>query len=330
MENQNEIIIKTENLTKTYRTSVGFFKKTCKETPAVSDVNLEIYKGEWFGLVGPNGAGKTTITKMLTTLLLPTCGTANILGYDIKKQTRQIRPRIGFIFGGSRGVYARLSAQDNLKYFSELYGISPEISKTRIPRLIELVGLKGREQERVETYSTGMAQRLQIARMLLHDPEVLFLDEPTVGLDPVAARDFRSLIKDLASLGKTILLTSHYMLEIDELCKRVAVINKGKIIMLDSPSALKQRVKQDDVIDLYVADAHYPLALGVINELCSQYVTNQTKQNEHQVVSIYNADPQDVFKIITPLLEARYIQNLQSRQPTLEDAYIKLIKEEVS
>lgn len=325
MEN-SEIVIKTENLSKTYRTSTGYFKKTYKDTRAVFGVNLEIYRGELFGLVGPNGAGKTTITKMLSTLLLPTAGTASILGLDLIQQTKQIRPRIGFIFGGSRGVYARLSALDNLRYFSELYGIPPEVSSKRIPYLIELVGLQGREQERVETYSTGMAQRLQIARMLLHDPELLFLDEPTVGLDPVVAREFRALIKELTGLGKTILLTSHYMLEIDELCERVAVINQGEIIMLDSPDALKHRVQQDDVIDLYFADAHYPLAVGVITDLCGRYVTNQTRQNQHQVLSIYNANPQDVFTLIAPLLESRCIQNLQIRQPTLEDAYVEFIK----
>jgi ABC-2 type transport system ATP-binding protein len=329
MENP-EIVIKTENLSKTYRTSTGYFKKTHKDTRAVFDVNLEIYRGELFGLVGPNGAGKTTITKMLSTLLLPTTGTASILGFDLIQQTKRIRPRIGFIFGGSRGVYARLSALDNLRYFSELYGIPPEVSGKRISYLIELVGLQGREQERVETYSTGMAQRLQIARMLLHDPELLFLDEPTVGLDPVVAREFRTLIKELTGLGKTILLTSHYMLEIDELCKRVAVINQGEIIMLDSPDALKHRVKQDDVIDLYFADAHYPLAAGVITDLCGRYVTNQTRQNQHQVLSIYNANPQDVFTLIAPLLESRCIQNLQIRQPTLEDAYVEFIKGKTS
>lgn len=325
-QNNPDRVIETKNLFKTYRTTTGFFKKKVKETPAVQDVNLEVYKGELFGLVGPNGAGKTTIAKMLTTLLLPTSGTMSILGYDVVKQTKQIRPRIGFIFGGSRGLYSRLSAIDNLRYFSELYGIQPETSKKRIPELISLVGLSGREQERVETYSTGMAQRLQIARMLLHDPEVLFLDEPTVGLDPVAAREFRSLIKELASLGKTVLLTSHYMLEIDELCKRVAVINQGKIIMLDTPEALKQKAKQDDVFDIYIANAHYPATLEIVEILNKEFTTNQVKNNEHQVLSIYNANPQDVLKIIAPLLESRKIHNIEIRQPTLEDAYVKLIK----
>jgi ABC-2 type transport system ATP-binding protein len=324
----SEVVIKTTDLSKTYQTTTGFFKKKKKETLAVENVNLEIHKGELFGLVGPNGAGKTTIVKMLTTLLLPTSGGINILGYDVVKQPKQIRSQIGFIFGGSRGVYTRLSAIDNLRYFSELYGVDPAISKKRIDELLDLVGLKGREQERVETYSTGMLQRLQIARMLLHSPRLLFLDEPTIGLDPVAAREFRNLIKDLTALGNTVLLTSHYMLEIDQLCGRVAVINHGKIILMDTPESIKHKIKQENVCDIYIADAHYPTTLEVVEVLKKQFSTSQEKKNEHQILSVYNADPQDVLKLIAPLLELRHIHNIEIRQPTLEDAYIKLIKEE--
>jgi ABC-2 type transport system ATP-binding protein len=142
----SEVVIKTTDLSKTYQPTTGFFKKKKKETLAVENVNLEIHKGELFGLVGPNGAGKTTIVKMLTTLLLPTSGGINILGYDVGKHPKQIQSQIGFIFGGSRGVYTRLSAIDNLRYFSELYGVNPAVSKKRIDELLDLVGLKGRER----------------------------------------------------------------------------------------------------------------------------------------------------------------------------------------
>jgi ABC-2 type transport system ATP-binding protein len=166
------------------------------------NVSFEIAKGELFGLLGPNGAGKTTTIKMLITLLIPTAGEARVLGYDVVKQAREVRKRIGYVFGGERGVYERLSGYDNLRYFAELYGVPPREIKPRIESLLELVGLKGREQERAEGYSRGMKQRLHIARGLLHDPEVLFLDEPSMGLDPVGARELRQTIRTLVDAGK--------------------------------------------------------------------------------------------------------------------------------
>src|SRR4029078_5739991 len=144
---------------------------------------------ELFGLLGPNGAGKTTTIKMLITLLIPTAGTARVLGLAVVKHPTEVRRRIGYVFGGERGVYERLSGYDNLRYFAELYGVPPKVQKKRIEELLELVGLKGREHERTEGYSRGMKQRLHVARGLLHDPEVVFLDEPTIGREPVGARE---------------------------------------------------------------------------------------------------------------------------------------------
>jgi ABC-2 type transport system ATP-binding protein len=164
---------------------------------------------------------------MLTTLLIPTAGTASVMGHDVVKDAKAVQKRIGFIFGGERGLYWRLSGIDNLRYFGSLYHVDPEVAKTRIPELLELVGLRDRGNERVEGYSRGMKQRLHVARTLLHDPEVLFLDEPTIGLDPVGARDFRQVIRNLQTQNKTILLTTHYMFEADALAQRVAVINHG-------------------------------------------------------------------------------------------------------
>ena len=327
MQNHDpDLIVQTQLLSKTYRTTTGFFKKKVRETEAVQGVDMEVRKGELFGLVGPNGVGKTTIVKMLTSLLLPTSGTIRVLGFDVVKETKHIRPHIGFIFGGSRGLYSRLSALDNLRYFAELYALDPQVSRPRIDELLTLVGLKGRELERVETYSTGMMQRLQIARMLLHDPDVLFLDEPTLGLDPVAAREFRQLVKGLTELGKTLLLTSHNMLEIDELCGRVAVINHGQIIALGQPREIKMQVKQGNVCDITIANPCYPSTLPVLEILGKAYRTHQVKASENQMLSVYDADPQDVLKIIAPLLEASWVQNVEFRQPTLEDAYIALVK----
>ncbi|HET6846623.1 MAG TPA: ABC transporter ATP-binding protein, partial [Anaerolineales bacterium] len=242
--------IEVNHLRRVFKSYVGVIRRTAKEVVAVEDISFAVNDGELFGLLGPNGAGKTTTIKMLTTLLIPTSGWATIRGLDVVKQADGVRKRIGFIFGGERGLYWRLSGIDNLRYFASLYSLDPDVSKKRIPYLLELVGLKGRGDEKVEGYSRGMKQRLHVARTLLHDPEVLFLDEPTIGLDPVGAREFRQVILDLQANKKTILLTTHYVFEADALSDRIAVINHGRIIALDTPGGLKSQVRDMNVVEV--------------------------------------------------------------------------------
>jgi len=210
-------IIDIKGLRRIYQPRIGILHRKGQEVCAVNNISFSVKPGELFGLLGPNGAGKTTIVKVLATLLLPSAGSVSVFDLDVVKCADQIRPRIGFIFGGERGLYWRLSGYDNLIYFSNLYRLSSEVRKQRIPYLLELVGLKGREKEKVQGYSKGMKQRLHIARALLHDPQVLFLDEPTIGLDPVGARMLRQVVRNLQTEKKTILLTTHYMFEADEL-----------------------------------------------------------------------------------------------------------------
>src|SRR5579875_2286090 len=209
--------IEVEGLVRSYRTSTGVLQRRRVRVEALRGIEFSVERGELFGLLGPNGAGKTTTIKVLTTLLLPSAGSARVLGFDVARQAREVRPRIGYVFGGDRGLYDRLSALDNLSYFADVYRVPLRLKRQRIAELLELVGLRGRERERVETFSRGMRQRLHIARGLLHDPPVLFLDEPTIGLDPVGARELRELVAGLRDRGKTILLTTHYMFEADEL-----------------------------------------------------------------------------------------------------------------
>lgn len=223
--------IETRDLTRVYKTHIGVIRRKTKEVTAVDGITFDVEHGELFGLLGPNGAGKTTTVKMLTTLLIPTDGNAKILGYDVVSQARAIRGRIGFIFGGEQGLYWRLLGIDNLRYFATLYHVDADVARKRIPFLLELVGLKDRAQEKVEGYSRGMKQRLHVARTLLHDPEVLFLDEPTMGLDPVGARELRQVIRNLQSERKMILLTTHYLFEADVLCDRIAVITKERSLL---------------------------------------------------------------------------------------------------
>src|SRR5881396_577126 len=243
-------VIEARDLRRTYKTTTGALRRRTVDVEAVRGVSFEVGEGELFGLLGPNGAGKTTTIKMLITLLIPTAGSARVLGFDVVKNAREVRKRIGYVFGGDRGVYERLSGLDNLRYFAELYGVPAREQKRRIAELLDLVGLTGREKERVEGYSRGMRQRLHVARGLLHDPPVVFLDEPTIGVDPVGARDLRATIASLTAAGKTVLLTTHYMFEADELCDRIAVINHGRIVAEGTPQQLKARVAQGSVVEV--------------------------------------------------------------------------------
>lgn len=223
---------------------------------AVDGITFEVKEGEIFGLLGENGAGKTTTIKMLITLLAPTRGVCKVLGYDTFGQEKEIRKKINFIFGGEMGVYRRLSARDNLKYFANLYLIDKRVAEERIEKLLKLVGLEESADQLTETYSKGMIQRLQIARGLINEPDIIFMDEPTVGLDPLGARMLRDIIKELKQQGKTILLTTHYMYEAEELCNRVALMKKGKIIALDTPEALKQSVRKDEEEEISLEDVY--------------------------------------------------------------------------
>src|SRR3989440_6087864 len=243
-------VIEARDLWRTYKTTTGSLRRRTVVVEAVRGVSFEVGEGELFGLLGPNGAGKTTTIKMLITLLIPTAGKARVLGLDVVEDAREVRKRIGYVFGGERGVYERLSGYDNLRYFAELYGVPPREQRSRIELLLEMVGLKGREHERAEGYSRGMKQRLHVARGLLHDPDVVFLDEPTIGLDPVGARELRATISTLVEAGKTVLLTTHYMFEADSLCDRIAVISKGQIVAEGTPLDLKRGVAQGAVVEV--------------------------------------------------------------------------------
>ncbi|OFI49928.1 ABC transporter [Floricoccus tropicus] len=206
---------------------------------ALKGISFAVKKGEIFGLLGPNGAGKTTTMKILSTMLAPTDGTAKVMGFDTFGQEDEVREHINFVFGGERSLYWRLSAYDNLAYFADLYKIPLSRQKEEIPRLLKLVGLEDTGNKLVEKFSKGMKQRLQTARALLNDPEIIFLDEPSIGLDPIGARELRELIRKLADNGTTIVLTTHYLAEAEELCDRIAIINKGEIVALDTVAGLQ-------------------------------------------------------------------------------------------
>ena len=316
--------VEVKDLRRIFKTTLGVLKRKTKLITAVDGVSFNVRDGELFGLLGPNGAGKTTTVKMLTTLLIPSSGTATILGYDIIRQAEQIRPCIGFIFGGERGLYWRLSGIDNLRYFATLYYVEPEIAKKRIPYLLELVGLKERGQEKVEGYSRGMRQRLHIARALLHDPQVLFLDEPTMGLDPVGARELRQTIKNLQSQKKTIFLTTHYMFEADALCQRIAVINKGKIIALDTPARIKETVKDLSVVEVEVFGVP-PEVMEKVRSLPFVDSASVENRDQRQLILVHTPKGPEAIPLLMEALNGLRVGKINAREPTLEDAYVRLV-----
>jgi len=317
-------VVEAVDLRRTYKTTTGTIRRRSLEVEAVRGVSFSIAEGELFGLLGPNGAGKTTTIKMLITLLIPTSGVARVLGHDVVKDARWVRERIGYVFGGDRGLYERLSALDNLRYFAELYGVEPKRQRARIDELLELVGLKGREKERVEGYSRGMRQRLHIARGLLHDPPVVFLDEPTIGVDPVGARELRATIASLTASGKTVLLTTHYMFEADALCDRIAVIANGVIVAQGTPQELKAGVVDGSVVEVEVFGVE-ERSVERVRELTGVRAVTVEDREQKQLLIVQTAPGLELTHAILSQLDGVSIGRVSSREPTLEDAYVALV-----
>ncbi len=322
-------ILEAHDLRRTFTTTTGVLRRNREEVEAVRGVSFAIEPGELFGLLGPNGAGKTTTIKMLITLLLPTSGSATILGLDVVRDAREVRRQIGYVFGGDRGLYERLSALDNLRYFAELYAVPARDQRARIGELLELVGLTGREKERVEGFSRGMRQRLHIARGLLHDPALLFLDEPSIGIDPVGARELRQTIAGLRDQGKTILLTTHYMFEADELCDRIAVISTGELVAQGTPAQLKARVTAGSVVEVEtfsgVGETDVRGRVGVVGALpgVRSVVVDDGAVGETLVVHVEPGA--DVTAAVLGALRGIRVGRVVTREPTLEDAYVQLV-----
>jgi ABC-2 type transport system ATP-binding protein len=246
-----DVIIRVEELSKSFTTKERKKgeKKRKRVVQALKGVNLDIYAGENFGLLGPNGAGKTTLIKCLTTLLLPTSGTAWVNGYNIQKQEDEVRASLGCMLMGDRGLYWKLTGRENLDYFGALYHVPRDVRKKRIEYLVDLLKLQEFSDRQVETYSSGQKMLLAFARSLINDAPILFFDEPTVTMDVPTARELRRIVRSLnKDQGKTILYTTHLMHEAEELCERVAIIDKGEIIALGTPNELKASLVREDVV----------------------------------------------------------------------------------
>ena len=320
--------IETEALGRIYRIrGIKKEKAIRKELVALADVNLKIEQGELFGLLGPNGAGKTTLIKILTTLLAPTSGMARVAGFDVNRSPHLIRPCINMVSGGESSGYGLLTVRENLWMFSQFYGVPSKEAYARIDELMKRVGIFDRRHTKSSDLSTGLRQKMNIVRGFMTDPQVLFLDEPTLGLDVGASREVRGLIREWLDEDKarTLLLTTHYMVEADELCDRVAIINEGRVLACDTPSVLKQRLQKEALFEIETTPlnglslAKLETQPGVSKVTCQEVDGGATLKfilKEEAALAV----------VINALTAARVnIMKLSKHEPTLEDVFVELV-----
>jgi len=314
-----ELAVKTEQLSRVFKT-----KK--RELIALNRVDLEIPTGELFGLLGPNGAGKTTVIKILTTLLAPSAGRAWVAGVDVAENPWEVRRHISMVSGGESSGYGLLTVEENLWMFSQFYGINGRTARARIRELLEIVGLADRAKTKIYHLSTGMRQKMNFVRGFLTNPEILFLDEPTLGLDVQTARTLRAFIKDWVGKGpdKTVLLTTHYMHEAEELCGRVAIIHDGRVLACDTPGNLKKRLQREVVFRLQVTSMANPEKL--IEDLRGVRRFSHEEINGCTELSLILDDEKALAPILTAIQQSRgELISLEKSSPTLEDVFISMV-----
>jgi ABC-2 type transport system ATP-binding protein len=318
--------IQTDKLSRVYKIRGGK-KSEPKELVALDQVDITVERGELFGLLGPNGAGKTTLIKILTTLLAPTSGKAMVAGFDVIQEPGKIRQRINMVSGGEASGYGLLTVRENLWMFSQFYGLPSTEANQRIKHLLEVVGLGDRINTKSSDLSTGLRQKMNIVRGFMTDPDVLFLDEPTLGLDVGASREVRRFIRQWVDDDhtRTILLTTHYMVEADELCDRVAIINQGKVLACDTPEVLKRCLQNESIFRFEVSPLNghsverfeaLPGVVKVIHDMKDSYAELEFILEEEQVLgSVVNTMTDADIRIL----------HLQKREPTLEDVFVQLV-----
>jgi ABC-2 type transport system ATP-binding protein len=326
-----EFSIQTKELGRIYK-----IRKTknaeARELVALDNVNLDIKQGELFGLLGPNGAGKTTLIKILTTLLAPSKGKAYVSGFDVEKEPEKIRPLINMVSGGESSGYGLLTVRENLWMFSQFYGLNSAEANERIKKLLGIVGLGDRINTKSSDLSTGLRQKMNIVRGFMTDPEVLFLDEPTLGLDVGAARDVRKFVRQWVDQNpeRTLLLTTHYMVEAEELCDRVAIINLGKVLACDTPQNLKHRLQGDAIFQLEVSpfnnfNAQDLQSLPGVKKLTIEQTDSGAR------IDLILKEENVLGRIVTTLTDNKIqINNFQKKEPSLEDVFVELVGRSMS
>ncbi|MHA2610109.1 MAG: ATP-binding cassette domain-containing protein [bacterium JZ-2024 1] len=320
--------IRTEKLTRIF-----VDRKRKREVRALWEADLSVQEGEIFGLLGPNGAGKTTLIKILTTLLLPTSGKAFVNGIDVVRYPREVRKYINLVEGGEHSGYGILTVRENLWMFSQFYGLTYKQAFERIEELLKLVGLEDEKHTRTNKLSTGMRQKLNFARGFINDPKIAFLDEPTLGMDVTSAITCRKFIKHWVKekSGKTVLLTTHYMAEAEELCDRIAIISHGRIIACDTPRGLKARVQKEQIYRIFthlnseVPAGANPLNLNSIPGVLSSHSSWNPQDGTTEIRVVLESDHHIVRVLETIARNEGKIQRLEKTEPTLEDVFVTLV-----
>jgi len=316
------LAIETVDLVRTFK------KKRGAVFTALDKVNLQVYPGEVFGLLGPNGAGKTTLIKILVTLLYPTAGHALVAGHDVVTEADAVRPLINMVSGGETSGYGILTVRENIWMFSQFYGLPGKIAKPRIDGYLERFGLAKDAGTKVNRLSTGMRQKMNIIRGFVTDPQILFLDEPTLGLDVHIAREVRSYIKEWMAekKGRTLLLTTHYMAEAEELCDRVAIIDNGKLVACDTPAALRQSLGKGGTFNLTLMPPPRDTKLvDAIPGVSEAYLPNPEAAGEGQLRFRLDNDAR-LTEIFAAATAAGFtVRTFTKRQPDLEDLFMKVV-----
>jgi ABC-2 type transport system ATP-binding protein len=305
-----------------------------KPTPvtALDGVDLHVESGEFFGILGPNGAGKTTLIKILTTLLIPTAGTARIFGFDVEHDVKKIRRIMNMVAGGEQSGYGILTVREQLWMFSQFYGLTRRDGWKRVDELVEAVGLQEQREQRVSTLSTGQRQKMNFARGLLNDPWIFFLDEPTLGLDVAAARSVRELVVawKAAVPGRTVTLTTHYMAEAEELCDRIAIVDRGRILAIGTPDELKRRVQRESIfrIELDRLDGGTAAIARVPGVVSAAPASTDGGPVDRQTVTLNLVLEDDgalggVVGALGGL--GAHILALRKSEPSLEDVFVELV-----
>ena len=319
-------MIQVVNLKKSFITKKGpLFRRRKELIRAVDGISFAIEQGKIFSLLGPNGAGKTTTIRILATLLIPSSGSARVKGFDVVKDDHEVRKVLAAVLPGDRTLFWKLTVRENLYYFGSLYGLTRRYVKGKIDGLLQFFSIEDKRDILVEKLSTGERQKVVLSRALLPDPEVILLDEPTLGLDPAAAIGLRKLIKQIANRGKTILLTTHYMYEADELSDSVAIINKGKITCLDTPARLKQSLAAKRIIRMQVDAWNSSLNEHFMDRFEAESIDANHKDSEMQV-QIKCGSNGFSLKDISDILTRHGVtaNNVSFDEPSLEDVFIEM------
>ncbi|MEU8461257.1 ABC transporter ATP-binding protein [Streptomyces sp. NPDC029003] len=303
----------TRALTRRYRAP-----KAGNDVSALDGVDLSVERGEVYGLLGPNGAGKTTLCRILSTVLLPTSGTAEVMGLDVVRDAGRVKQSIGIVFGGDRGLYGRLTVRENIRFWAALYGLHGSRMRGRSDALLERMGLADRAGDRVDTLSRGMKQRLHLARGLVADPPLLVLDEPTVGMDPVAAHDFRALVGELRHDGRTVLLTTHDMAEAEAVCDRVSLVDRGRVIATRAPREIGALISRHERVEAAQVPAGAAEALGRLPGVVSVGPVGTGR------LRIETRDTDATRAVLRLLLDAG-VTSVATGRPSLEEVYLHLV-----